>query len=101
MTQQSLNGSVRRKCLHDCVEITEYGTSTTLHMRNGITGEWEHDSDFGYYTGSIAVYCPECGYTGRYTSRRPKWIQRALGDATGTDWKKKWPDSRRKERNHE
>lgn len=98
MTQQSLNESARRRCHHDCVEITEYGTSMTLHMRDGITGEWTHDSIFGDYTGSIAVYCPECGYAGRFAHSCPKWVQRALGDATGTDWREGWPDSRRDSR---
>ena len=86
MTQQSINEIARRRCRHDSVEIVEYITSMTLHIRNGITREWIHN-DFGDYTGSIAVYCPECGYAGRFARNRPLWVQRVLGDAVSTDWR--------------
>jgi hypothetical protein len=83
--QQTCNEYARRRCSHDSVEIIEYGTATTQHVRNGITGEWLHDSDFGYYAGSISVYCPECGYAGRFAQRRPRWVQRAFEAATGAN----------------
>jgi hypothetical protein len=90
---QSLNESARRKCHHDSAEITEYGTSITQHVRNGVTGEWDHNSDFGDYTGSIAVYCPECGYTGRFAQSRPKWVKKLFQEvADDTDFHAKWSE---------
>lgn len=67
-------GIVAKRCRHDNVEITEFGTSATTHLRSS-AGCWDHDSDFGDYTGIIEVYCPECGYKRRFGQRRPKWVQ--------------------------
>ncbi|MCJ7761110.1 hypothetical protein MUP59_08240 [Candidatus Bathyarchaeota archaeon] len=72
------------KCPHMNVEITERGTASTVHIRNidsrGHT-TWIHDSDFGLYTGSLEVWCPDCGLDRHYGKRQPRWLVEAFADA--------------------
>lgn len=67
------------RCKHDCVGITEFGTSATTHYRDD-DGSWSHDSDFGDYTGVIEVECPDCGYKRRFGQRRPKWVEKLMAE---------------------
>ena len=67
------------RCTHDNVEITELGASITTHLRND-DGSWDHDSDFGDYTGVIEVYCPDCEHKYRFGQRRPRWVEKFMAE---------------------
>ena len=64
------------RCKHELIGITEYGTSTTSHIRE-FDGEWPHYSDYGDYTGKIFVQCKQCGLEkefNRFSKSLPKWL---------------------------
>ena len=74
------NNIMTTRCKHEKAIITEYGTSQTYHMRMS-NGEWDHNSEFGEYTGVINVECSDCGLDKTYARNKyPKWLQLFLAD---------------------
>lgn len=68
-----------RQCQHPRIEIVERGTASTWHRRRP-DGTWDHDSEFGDYTGALHVHCADCGYDRWFSpnEQRPKWLQAAI-----------------------
>lgn len=67
------------RCTHPRVMIIEFGTSTTSHVRHH-DGSYNHESDFGDYSGVIKVDCLDCKLLKVYRSEKqyPQWLRAYL-----------------------
>ena len=69
------------RCPHDNINITEFGSWLTIHIRED--ERWFHENQPGEYNCRLYVQCRDCGLTRVYwkgSSALPKWLRLALDE---------------------
>lgn len=68
-------------CQHRKVTINEEAVSYLSYSREN-DGTWSNQAHNSHLTGSVYVYCDNCGLQKKYTrNNRPLWLRNRIADA--------------------
>jgi len=69
-------------CKHlNCVIQEEFLVHDVIFVDKGVVSPADQDLEYPISTGRFFLRCSDCGLERGYGSRKPKWLQRILGEA--------------------